>query len=148
MTNGNATTTKKLFSRETTVSIEIAASPETIWKLLTEADGFTDWNSTLVELSGRIAPAGRIQLRSKLDPKRTFKLQVKEFQPHERLSWGDAMGTRTFTLTSAAEGKTLFRMTEKIGGPIFPLFASFIPPFDESFNQFAADLKTAAEGNE
>jgi hypothetical protein len=38
-------------------------------------------------------------------------------------------------------------MSEKIGGPLFPLFARMIPPFDESFNQFAADLKKAAEEN-
>jgi hypothetical protein len=36
-------------------------------------------------------------------------------------------------------------MTEKIGGSIFPLFARFIPPFDVSFEQFAADLKKEAE---
>ena len=29
--------------------------------------------------------------------------------------------------------------------PVFPLFARMIPPFDESFNQFASDLKTVAE---
>ena len=36
-------------------------------------------------------------------------------------------------------------MTEHIGGPVFPMFASKIPSFDASFEQFAADLKTAAE---
>jgi hypothetical protein len=36
-------------------------------------------------------------------------------------------------------------MTEKIGGPLFPLFASSIPSFDASFERFAADLKREAE---
>jgi hypothetical protein len=36
-------------------------------------------------------------------------------------------------------------MTEKIGGPLFPLFAGYIPPFDESFERFAADLKKESE---
>jgi hypothetical protein len=36
-------------------------------------------------------------------------------------------------------------MHEKIGGPIFPLFALMIPPFDEAFDRFAADLKKKAE---
>jgi hypothetical protein len=36
-------------------------------------------------------------------------------------------------------------MSETIGGTIFSLFARMIPPFDDSFNQFAADLKNAAE---
>ena len=36
-------------------------------------------------------------------------------------------------------------MNEIIGGPVFPLFAKMIPPFDESFEQFASDLKSEAE---
>jgi hypothetical protein len=36
-------------------------------------------------------------------------------------------------------------MTEKIGGPLFPLFAKMIPPFDDSFEKFASDLKQEAE---
>lgn len=144
-TNGQATTVKKLFSRTTNVAIDIAASPETVWALLTDAGGFQSWNTTIVELTGKIAPGERIQLRSTLAPERTFKLKVKEFDRPNRLSWGDAMGTRRFTLGPNSAGGTRFTMSETIGGPIFPLFARMIPPFDESFNQFARDLKAAAE---
>ena len=38
-------------------------------------------------------------------------------------------------------------MTEKIGKPLFPLFAKMIPAFDESFEKFANDLKKEAEKN-
>lgn len=145
--SGQAKTIRKLFSRQTAVAIDIAASPEKIWQLLTDASKFSAWNSTIVELTGTIAPGGKIQLRSQLAPDRTFKLRVKEFDQPSRLSWGDAMGTRTFTLTALAGGGTQFSMTEIIGGPLFPLFAGMIPPFDESFNQFAKDLKSAAEQN-
>jgi hypothetical protein len=84
-------------------------------------------------------------LRSTLAHDRKFKLKVKEFDPNKRLVWGDAMGTRIFTLNPKSSGETRFSMSETIGGPIFPLFAKMIPPFDDSFNQFAADLKIAAE---
>lgn len=145
LTNGKAATVNKLFSRSTCVAIDIDAAPETIWALLTDADSFKSWNSTIIDLTGKIAPGERIQLRSTLAPERAFKLKVKDFEPPKRLSWGDAMGTRIFTLTPIAEKGTRFTMSERIGGPIFPLFARMIPPFDESFNQFARDLKTAAE---
>ena len=36
-------------------------------------------------------------------------------------------------------------MNEKIGGPLFPLFAKMIPSFDQSFEQFASDLKKESE---
>ena len=58
--------------------------------------------------------------------------------------WGDAMGQRTYTL-QADGGTTIFTMTEKIGGLMFPLFANKIPSFDETFETFAKDLKKAAE---
>lgn len=142
---GKASTIKKLFSRQTSVAIDIAASPETIWKLLTSAEAFSSWNSTIVELTGKIAPGEKIVIRSTLTPDRKFKLKVKEFEPQKRLTWGDAMGTRVFTLSPKSNGETRFLMSETIGGPIFPLFAKMIPPFDDAFNQFAADLKKAAE---
>lgn len=143
--NSQAETVKKLFSRTTSVAIDIDASPESIWALLTDVDSFKSWNSTIVDLTGKIAPGERIQLRSTLAPERTFKLKVKEFEPPNRLSWGDAMGTRVYTLSANSQNGTRFTMSEKIGGPVFPLFAKMIPPFDESFNQFASDLKTTAE---
>ncbi|MGB0563689.1 MAG: SRPBCC family protein [Spirulinaceae cyanobacterium] len=145
LANGLATTTAKIFSRQTTIALDIAAPIEQIWAVLTDAAQFPAWNSTIIELNGAIAPGGKLQLRSTLAPERTFKLKVKAFEPPTRLSWGDAMGTRTYTLTPNSEGGTRFQMTEVIGGPLFPFFARLIPPFDESFNQFAADLKRTAE---
>lgn len=146
-TYDHARTTKRLFSRQTIIAIDIAAPAEKIWSLLTDANRFTSWNTTVIELSGRIAPGERILLRSTLAPERTFKLKVKEYEPPTWLSWGDAMGTRVYSLTPNSQGGTRFTMSEKIGGPFFPLFARMIPPFDESFNQFARDPKSAAEEN-
>ena len=142
--SGKATTVKKTFSRTTSVSIEIMATPATIWSLLTNAEQFPQWNSTVISIEGSIEEGNKIKLKSTLDPSRTFKLKVKEMLKEEKMIWGDAMGKRTYTLSPSGKG-VLFSMTEKIGGPIFPLFANKIPSFDESFEQFAADLKKAAE---
>jgi hypothetical protein len=60
------------------------------------------------------------------------------------MRWGDAMGNRNYTLTPI-DGGVNFTMSEKIGGPLFPLFARMIPSFDDAFNQYAADLKKEAE---
>ena len=68
----------------------------------------------------------------------------QEFVTEKRLVWGDAQGSRVYSVEKSADG-TNFSMTERIGGPLFPLFAGMIPPFDESFNKFSADLKKEAE---
>jgi uncharacterized protein YndB with AHSA1/START domain len=143
--NGKAVTTKKIFSRETAVRVEIQSDASILWALLTNASDFARWNSTIVYLEGEIKQGGKIRLTSTLDPKRVFKLTVKQAMPEERLVWGDAMGTRVFELGKSGKGATHFTMTEKIGGPIFPLIARMIPPFDQSFEQFASDLKREAE---
>lgn len=144
-TDGKAYTRKTAFSRETSVSTDIRATPATIWTLLTDADDYPRWNSTIIAIDGQIAPSEEIRLQSTLDPKRTFKLKVKEFIPEEKLVWGDGNGERIFLLTKTAQGSTHFQMSERIGGFLFPLYGRFIPPFDEAFEQFAADLKRAAE---
>lgn len=142
---GKALTTKTTFSRETAVSIEIQADASIVWSLLTNAADFARWNSTVVSIEGDIALGQTIRLISTLDPKRTFNLKVKEFEADKKLVWGDAMGNRVYTLSKKDHGHTVFSMAEKIGGLMFPLFARFIPPFDASFEQFAADLKKEAE---
>ena len=143
--NGKATTIKKTFSRETSVNVDIQADPKTIWGLLTNAENYPKWNSTVISIDGKIALGEKIQLTSYLDPKRVFKLSVKAVELESRLVWGDAMGKREYKLTPRSNGQTNFVMTEKIGGPLFPLFAKMIPPFDESFEKFAGDLKKEAE---
>ena len=141
----NANTIKKTFSRETSVSVDIQADPKTIWGLLTNAGNYPKWNSTVISIDGKIALGEKIQLKSYLDPKRVFKLTVRELEQDKRLVWGDAMGKREYLLTPISIGQTKFSMVEKIGGPFFPLFAKMIPPFDESFDIFAHDLKTESE---
>lgn len=141
---GKAITKKKLFSRSTTISQIIKADESIIWNLLTNASDFPRWNSTIISIDGDIKKGQKIKLKNTLDPKRVFNLKIKDEIPLNKLVWGDAMGERTFSLKKEREN-TLFTMSEKIGGPIFPLFAFLIPSFDESFEQFTEDLKREAE---
>ena len=140
-----ATTIKKTFSRETSVTIDIKAEPSIIWALLTNASDYPRWNSTVTSIDGKIGLGEKINLKSILDPKRTFKLKIKEFEINKKLIWGDAMGNRVYSIAKNQAGGITFSMTEKIGSPLFPLFAKMIPPFEQSFEQFAGDLKKEAE---
>lgn len=149
-TNGSATTAKKTFSRETTVSILIKAAPEIIWSLLTNAPDYPRWNSTVVNIDGKIAAGKKIRLKSTVDPSRTFNLKVTTFQPPREMVWASGTapffsGIRTYHLKSDSDNVTIFTMTEKIGGLMFPMAAKHIPDFGNSFEQFAADLKKEAE---
>ena len=139
-----AHTIKKIFSRETSVSAVINATPEKIWQILVNVPNYKNWNSTIVSIEGEIKTGGEIKIVPAINPNRTFKLKIKAFEPYTKMVSGDAMGSRTFLLEKVSGG-TLFTMTEKIGGPLFPLFAKMIPPFDEAFDAYARDLKAEAE---
>src|SRR5688572_13822653 len=99
-----ASTTKKTFSRQTSISTIIQADPAIVWALLTHASDFPRWNSTVTSMKGEIREGGTVELKSILDEKQTFKLKVKEFVPEKRLVWGDAMGSRFYTLTRGDGG--------------------------------------------
>jgi len=142
--DGVASTTRATFSRSTRIAQHIDADAATVWRLLTTAADYPRWNSTVVSLDGQITLGSTIKLVSTLDPSRTFSLKVKEFEPNARLTFGDAMFTRTCSLSGEAGG-TRVEIVERIGGPVYLFVARMIPPSDENFEQFTADLKKAAE---
>ncbi len=145
MQDGVAKTTKETFGRTTAVQTLIHADPAIVWALLTNASDFSRWNSTVVGIEGEIRLGETIKLKSTLDEKRTFKLKVKTFESKRRGVWGDGQGERLDLLKQVGTQTIQFSMTERIGGLMFPLYGRFIPSFDASFEQFAADLKAEAE---
>ncbi len=141
-----------MFRQECAVSINIRASSDKIWALLTNAQEFARWNSTVQSLEGRIALGETIQLKVKYAPNRTFKLKVSEVTPNQRMVWRDGsapmfQGIRTYTLTPKNDGSTDFSMAEVISGLMLPMIGGSLPDFGPPFEQYAADLKKAAEAH-
>jgi hypothetical protein len=148
--NGRAIKTRDTFRMQCGVAINIRATPGKIWSLLTNAADLPKWNSTVQSIDGQIALGERIRLRVPLAPKRTFKLKVRTFNPERRMVWRDGAapmfkGERTFTLSPCANGSTDFSMVEVFSGLMLPMIAGSLPDFAPAFEQYAADLKRAAE---
>lgn len=148
--NGKAGHSRSRFRMECRVATRIAARPETIWALLTDAAGFPAWNSTVSSIEGEIALGQRLRLRVPLAPKRTFKPRVSQLEAPRRMVWQDGAapmfkGVRTFTLSPRPDGTTDFSMVEVFSGLMLPLIAGSLPDFGPSFEQYASDLKRAAE---
>ncbi len=138
-------------ARAYSVQRSIHASPERVWSLLTDPDGYTRWNPAVLSLEGHIAPGETIRLVSAVNPRRTFSLSVTELEPERRMVWSDGMplglftGVRTFSLRSLAGGETEFSMEETYTGALAGLITRAIPDLTESFGQFADGLKAASE---
>jgi hypothetical protein len=139
----------KVFS----VKTSIRATPERIWALLSDAAGYTRWNNTVEKVDGRIALGERVAVHPKTNPGRAFPLKVTEFEPSRRMVWIGGMplglfkGERTFTLEPGASGDVEFSMREQYTGLMAPLISRSIPDLQPAFDEFASDLKRAAEGD-
>jgi len=137
----------KSFTTQTT----IAAPPETIWRILTDAPDYPNWNSTVISVDGRIAAGEKITVHAKIAPGRAFPLQVVEFDAPKRMVWSGGMplglftGKRTYDLRPTDGPGVEFTMREEYAGLLAPLIAKSIPDLQPAFDEFAACLKARAE---
>ena len=135
------------------VTRSINASPEVIWRLLTDVSQYARWNPAVVKLEGTIAVGEKLKLVSSVNAKRTFTPKVAALEPPRRMVWADGMpgglfkGERTYTLTPESGGGTSFHMREAFTGPLSGLIAKSIPDLTDSFAAFADGLKREAEGS-
>lgn len=137
----------KVFQATTT----IAAAPETIWAILTNASAYPEWDPGVERIEGQIAPGEKITAYTKLSPGRAFPVTVTGFEPSRKMIWASGMplglfkGERTFTLAPQSQGTTTFTLREEFSGPLLPLIGRSIPNMTATFEQFAAGLKSRAE---
>jgi hypothetical protein len=133
------------------VNTAIRATPERIWALLTDASGYVSWNNTVEKVTGRIALGESVTVYPKINPKRAFPVKVVAVEPTRRMVWRGGMplglfqGERTFTLTPRPDGAIDFSMREEYSGLMAPMITRSIPDLQPAFDEFAHDLKRAAE---
>jgi len=148
-TDGTAITTHSAFRIRVLVGITVRAAPSAIWALLTNAQDFPRWNSTVQSVQGKIAAGETILLRATITPERTFKLRVTTFAPNEHMVWQDGTplfrGVRQYALTPRRSGATDVTMAETLSGLMLPMIARSLPDQGPSFERFLADLKAEAE---
>lgn len=145
---GKAEKTRTKRALDYSVAVRIAAPPDVVWRVLTDAPGWARWNSTIVRLDGVIEPGGKLKLVSRVAPKRTFGLKVSTFEAPKRMVWEDGnsmfLGVRTFHLMADGDATT-FAMSETFSGGMLGMIAGKLPDFTNDFETFAADLKREAE---
>jgi hypothetical protein len=142
-----AVKTKSTFRQSVRVDVDIKATPEKIWSLLTNLADTPRWNSTITQIDGRVALGEQLKIKVPIST-RTFNVKVDIFEPHTRLVWSDGnvvfRGVRTYALTPHG-GSTAFSMEEVFTSFMLPLIGLSLPDFKPVFERYAADLKKEAE---
>ena len=137
------------FSIACRVEVNIRASAPGIWGLLTDAEGFPRWNSTVTRIEGVIREGGSLRVHVP-GTDRTFTPRVSGVEPNARMTWTGGFapvfkGVRTYLLTPRNDGSTDFTMEECFSGLMLPLAKKSMPDFGPVFRTYAADLKREAE---
>ena len=138
------------------VSRHIAAAPDEIWAVLTDAERLSAAGTGISRIDGRITPGSTFTLWSEAVPRRGFRTRVTDMDRPHRMVWEGGMpaglfrGVRTFTLASARSGGgtvggTDFRMREEFTGPLMPLIWRTMPDLQPSFETFADGLARSTE---
>ena len=135
--------------------VEIQATPDRVWEVLTDLAAYHEWNPFIVQAAGRAVPGGRLELQMRLLGRRptTLRPEVLEADPARRLRWlgrllvpGLFDGEHSFTLQPTAPGSTRLTQHEEFRGLLAPLLLAMIAkPTLAAFQRMNDALKTRVE---
>ena len=111
-------------------TIEIAASPQQVWAVLTNLASYPDWNPVFREASGQVTPGNRITITStqpETGHTMTVKVKVLSAEPATELRWASSVlgimnSEHSFILSPTSDGTQLVQ-TQTYRG----LFTRFPP---------------------
>ncbi len=132
-------------------NITISASPERVWRALTDLEDRVRWNNRLHEMSviggGELALGSR--MRIKVDRSR-FKVTVTEFSPPSRMVSGAKNPVMSYFhayhISEVSEGVTELTLTGSMGGPLGAVMGLFSKNrMQQDLRDELAPIKDAAE---
>jgi hypothetical protein len=112
--------------------IDIDATPERVWQVLTDFEAYPQWNPFMTRVSGTPMPGERLTVYMQPEGGRamTFRPTVREAAPHRRLRWlghlflpGIFDGEHGFTIEPLDDGGVRLVQQEDFRGVLVPLLA-------------------------
>ena len=141
--------------KELRSEIEIQASAERVWQLLTDFASFPQWNPFIRKASGSLRVGERLEVN--IQPSgasgMTFRPTVLKAEPNRELRWlghllisGLFDGEHSFTIEPLGEGRVRFTQREVFTGLLVPLFARGLDTDTRrGFEEMNQALKSKAE---
>ncbi len=139
-------------AKEIRTEIEIEASAEGVWNLLTDFAHFPEWNPFIRQVKGSASTGN--QLTVTIQPPggktMTFKPHVLDAQPNRQLRWigrvlirGLFDGEHSFGIEPLGENRVRFTHRERFSGLFVPFFST--GRSQQGFEEMNKALKTRAE---
>ena len=134
--------------------IEINATPERVWQVLTEFASYPEWNPFITSAEGTASVGEQLEVRIEPPGGRaaTFRPVVTEVAALQRLEWlgkllfkGLFDGRHRFEIEATSSG-TNFIQSEEFTGVLVPLLAKSLDgPTREGFELMNRAIKERAE---
>lgn len=133
--------------------IEIAAPPAAVWTVLTDFDGYPEWNPFITSAEGTLAVGEVLTLCMVLDggKPQTFTPSVKAVQENAELRWFGALrwswlfnAEHRFALTAVGSGTRVVH-SEVFRGWLVPLLRNTIDRTEQAFRALNSALRDRAE---
>ena len=142
-------------ARQLTAEIQVQASPDRVWEVLTDFAAYQEWNPFIIQASGQAVPGSRLDLRMRPPGRRTtrFRPEVLEADPGRKLRWlgrvlvpGLFDGEHSFTINPTGSGGVLVTQHEEFRGLLAPMLLALIAePTLEGFHLMNRALKNRVE---
>jgi len=116
--------------KEISTSIEIAASPERVWRVLTDFASYPQWNPFIRSIEGRLQKGTRLKVRMQLPRggEYAFSPVVVKAVPAAELRWRGKLfvnglfdGEHAFLIVSQGRHSVRFVQREEFSGWLAPL---------------------------
>jgi hypothetical protein len=137
-------------------TIDIAASPEIVWRVLTNFPAYATWNPFIREIHGKPQQGARLKVRMRLSKKSShrFSPRITKAIPASELHWLGKMwfgglfdGEHAFIIVPNGVNGVRFIQREQFSGLLAPIILPFIAKkTEEAFERMNKALKKAAEG--
>ena len=141
--------------RELYTEIEINASAESVWRLLTDFEAYPQWNPFIRSIEGKPEPNSKLKIF--IQPSGTsgmkFSPTVLKAEKPKELRWLGSLwirgvfdGEHILIIEPLAENRVRFVQREEFSGLLVPFFwSSLDTDTRRGFNEMNAALKERAE---
>lgn len=135
-------------------TIDIDASPQAVWNVLTDFAAYGDWNPFMDRVEGTPEVGARLVIHMTPNDGRgmTFKPTVLAATPGEELRWLGKLGVgglfdgeHSFALTPNADGTTHLTHGERFSGILVTLMKGTVKNSHAGFEAFNHALKQRVE---
>lgn len=141
--------------KEIQTEIRIGATPEEVWRVLTDFGAYTQWNPFVKSVKGELKEGARLEIFVQIPEGRgmKFKPKVLRVEPARELRWLGSLpipglfnGEHIFRLEQAGAGSTRFLHGERFTGLVIPFIGGTLDKTRRGYELMNAALKARVEG--